>query len=168
QGLIPGHVSRAPFIRNTSAPLKISPPPPTLGGNGGVRWESLFADERGEEALNRLMHAAPEQDVSFVMACPAEEFFPVEELRNCCNTVLRREAMQILRLGPSDGYPPLTKALVALVRSEGTPAQDENLLITDGCQQSFDLLCIAFLRPGAAVLLAHPAYARATASLAGD
>ena len=167
EGLIQGHVGRGTFIRNTAPPLKISPPPPTLGGNGGVRWESLFADERGEEALNRLMHAAPEQDVSFVMACPAEEFFPVEELRNCCNTVLRREAMQILRLGPSDGYPPLKKALVALVRSEGTPAQDENLLITDGCQQSFDLLCKAFLRPGDAVLLENPAYPGAIAIFAG-
>src|SRR2546427_12840446 len=105
EGLIQGHVGRGTFIRNTSAPLKISPPPPTLGGNGGVRWESLFADGRGEEALNRLMHAAPEQDVSFVMACPAEEVFPVRVLPHLWKTLLPGEAKQNLRLGPVGRIP---------------------------------------------------------------
>src|SRR5713226_1083759 len=112
EGLIQGHVGRGTFIRGAAAPLKITPPPPAiLGSNGGVRWESLFADERGEEVLGRLMQNVPAADVSFVMARPAEEFFPVEDLRACCNTVLRREAREILRLGATDGYPPLKKEL---------------------------------------------------------
>jgi len=167
EGLIQGHVGRGTFIRGAARELKITPPPPSLGSNGGVRWESLFADERGEEVLSRLTQATPEHDVSFVMARPAEEFFPVEELRNCCNAVLRREAAQILRLGPSDGYPPLKKVLGELLRSEGLTAQDENLLITDGCQQSLDLICKAFLRPGDAVVLENPAYPGAIAIFAG-
>ncbi len=167
EGLIEGHVGRGTFIRGTAAAPKITPPPPSLGGNGGVRWESLFADERGEEGLSRLTQATPEHDVSFVMARPAEEFFPVEELRNCCNAVLRREAAEILRLGPSDGYPPLKKALCELLRAEGIQVKDENLLITDGCQQALDLLCKAFLRPGDAVVLESPAYPGAIAIFAG-
>ena len=169
EGLIEGHVGRGTFIRGTPAPLKFTPPPPggAAAGNGGVRWESLFADERGEEALSRLTHASPENAISFVMARPAEEFFPVEELRNCCNAVLRREAGPILRLGPSDGYPPLKKVLGELIRSEGVQVREENLLITDGCQQSLDLLCKAFLRLGDAVLLENPTYPGAIAIFAG-
>ena len=167
EGLIEGHVGRGTFIRGIVASTKFTPPPAPLSGNGGVRWESLFADERGEEVLSRLTQATGERDISFVMARPAEEFFPVEELRSCCNAVLRREAGQILRLGPSDGYPPLKQVLVALLRGEGYQIHDENLLITDGCQQSLDLLCKAFLRPGDAVLLENPTYPGASAIFGG-
>ncbi len=167
EGLIQGHVGRGTFIRAMAAPLRVTPPPPPLaGGNGGVRWESLFADERADEALSRLTQAVPEHSVSFVMARPAEEFFPVEEFRNCCNAVLRREASQILQLGPSDGYGPLKEVLVQLLRSEGLQVKDENLLITDGCQQALDLLCKAFLRPGDAVVLENPTYPGAIAIFA--
>jgi GntR family transcriptional regulator/MocR family aminotransferase len=92
------------------------------------------------------------------MARPAEEFFPVDELVNCVNTVLRREAGDVLTLGPSDGYAPLKEALLELLRREGIPAKDENLLITGGCQQSLDLISKAFVRPGDSVILENPTY----------
>ena len=167
EGLISGHVGRGTFIRGESVARKISavPHPATL--DGGLRWESLFADERGEEILSRLTQAAPRGSISFVMARPAAEFFPIEELRKCSNTVWRREGTEILQFGPSDGYPPLKQALVAMLRSEGCEAGDENLLITDGCQQALDLVCKAFLRPGDTVLLENPAYPGALAIFTG-
>ena len=164
EGLIEGHVGRGTFIRANGNGLKITPPaPPVLHGAEGVRWELLFADERGEEALDRLTASAPENALSFVMARPAEEFFPVDELQMCVNAVLRREATEVLRLGPSDGYPPLKQALLELLRHDGITAKDENLLITDGCQQAMDLLCKAFIRPGDSVILENPAYPGAVA-----
>jgi 2-aminoadipate transaminase len=101
------------------------------------------------------------------MARPAAEFFPVEELRKCSNAVWRREGTEILQFGPSDGYPPLKQALVAMLRAEGYETGDENLLITDGCQQALDLVCKAFLRPGDTVLLENPAYPGALAIFSG-
>ena len=167
EGLIEGHVGRGTFIRGVAQPPRITPPPPALSSNGGVRWESLFADERGEEALDRLIHAVPRDGISFVLARPDEHFFPIEELRNCCNTVLRREGAQILQLGPSDGYPPLKEVLLELLGGEGLAVKDENLLITDGCQQSLDLICKAFLRSGDSVLLENPTYPGAIAIFGG-
>jgi 2-aminoadipate transaminase len=167
EGLISGHVGRGTFIRGESAARKISALPHPTSVNGGLRWESLFADERGEEILSRLTQAAPRGSISFVMARPAAEFFPVEELRKCSNTVWRREGTEILQFGPSDGYPPLKQALVAMLRAEGYEAGDENLLITDGCQQALDLVCKAFLRPGDTVLLENPAYPGALAIFSG-
>src|SRR5574337_718032 len=170
EGLIEGHVGRGTFVRAAPAALKITPAPPPLaiaGGNGSVRWESLFADERAEEGLDRLMPDAPDEALSFVAARPADEFFPVEDFRHCCNAVLRREGKRILQLGPSDGYPPLKEVLCALLRSEGVAVKGENLLITDGCQQALDLLCKAFLRPGDSVVLENPTYPGAIAIFAG-
>jgi 2-aminoadipate transaminase len=167
EGLISGHVGRGTFIRGENVARKISAVPHPISGNGSLRWESLFADERGEEMLSRLTQAAPRGSISFVVARPAAEFFPIAELQKCSNAVWRREGTEILQFGPSDGYPPLKQALVAMLRSEGYEAGDENLLITDGCQQALDLVCKAFLRPGDTVLLENPTYTGALAIFSG-
>jgi 2-aminoadipate transaminase len=168
EGLIQGHVGRGTFIKGNGNGLKLTPPPPpVLNGNGEIRWELLFADERGEEVLSRLMAGVPEGALSFVMACPAEEYFPVEELQTCVHAVLRREARDVLNLGPSDGYPPLKEALLEMLHRDGIPAKDENLLVTDGCQQSFDLISKAFVRPGDSVILENPTYPGAVAIFNG-
>jgi 2-aminoadipate transaminase len=158
EGLIEGHVGRGTFIRANWRPLQIAPPPPSLVPGGTIRWESLFADERGDDALDRLLRTMPASGISFVVAHPPEESFPVAEMRNCCNAVLRREGARILQYGATDGYPPLRKALLDLLRGEGVQAREENLLITDGCQQALDLICKVFLRPGDAVILENPTY----------
>ena len=168
EGLIQGHVGRGTFIKGNGNGLKISPPaPPVLNGADGIRWELLFADERGEEILSRLTASAPVDSLSFVMARPASEFFPIEELQICVNAVLRREATEVLNLGPSDGYGPLKEALLEMLRQEGLTARDENLLVTDGCQQSLDLISKAFVRPGDSVILENPAYPGAVAIFNG-
>jgi DNA-binding transcriptional MocR family regulator len=168
EGLIQGHVGRGTYIKGNGNGLKLTPPaPPVLNGSEGIRWELLFADERGEEALSRLTASAPENALSFVMARPAEEYFPVEELQTCVNAVLRREATDVLNLGPSDGYGPLKEALIEQLRGDGIPAKDENLLITDGCQQSLDIISKAFVRPGDSVILENPTYPGAMAIFHG-
>ena len=168
EGLIQGHVGRGTFIKGNGNGLKITPPaPPVLNGNGGIRWELLFADERGEEILSRLTANVPEDALSFVMARPAEEFFPIDELQTCVNAVLRREGTEVLNLGPSDGYPPLKAVLLEMLHRDGIAAKDENLLITDGCQQSFDLISKAFVRPGDSVIMENPTYPGAVAIFHG-
>jgi 2-aminoadipate transaminase len=167
EGLISGHVGRGTFIRGESVVRKITPLPHPTSVSGGLRWESLFADERGEEFLTRLVQDSARDSISFVLAKPATQFFPIEELRKCSNAVWRREGSEILQMGPSDGYAPLKQALVAMLRSEGYEARDENLLITGGGQQALDLVCKAFLRPGDTVLVENPAYPGALAIFTG-
>src|SRR5262252_6615092 len=99
EGLIQGHVGRGTFIKGNGNGLKLSPPPPpVLNGNQGVRWELLFADERGAEALTRLTAGTPEDALSFVLARPAEVFFPIDELQNCVSAIMRREGTEVLTL----------------------------------------------------------------------
>ncbi|HSC44381.1 MAG TPA: PLP-dependent aminotransferase family protein [Candidatus Acidoferrum sp.] len=171
EGLIQGHVGRGTYIQGNGNghAMRFTPPPPPLpGSNGdGLRWELLFADERGEEILSRLTASAPVDSLSFVMARPASDFFPIEELQACVNAVLRREATEVLNLGSSDGYAPLKEALLELLRQDGIPAKDETLLITDGCQQALDLISKAFVRPGDCVVMENPTYPGAVAIFNG-
>lgn len=166
EGLIQGHVGRGTFICN--AAMKQFSPPPRSNGNGGMlRWESLFADERGEDGLSRLMPEVPPGAIAFTVARPPADLFPVEEFRRCCNSVMRDECRSVLQLGSTDGYEPLKRNLIEMLRAEGLTVAEGQLLITDGGQQSIDLLGKAFLRPGDAVALENPAYPGAIATLAG-
>jgi len=167
EGLIQGHVGRGTYICGN--PVKqFTPAPRSNGnGNGSMRWESIFADERGDEGLARLMPEVPPDSIAFITARPSEEFFPVEEFRRCCNAVLRNEGRHVLQLGSSDGYEPLKKVLIEFLRADGIHVRGEHLLITDGCQQAIDLVCKAFLRPGDSVALENPAYPGAAAIFAG-
>lgn len=167
EGLIQGHVGRGTFIC-APAVKQFTPVPRTNGnGHGGLRWEALFADERGDEGLSRLMPQVPPGTINFTKASPSGETFPVEEFRHCCNAVLRGEGRRVLELGSTDGYEPLKSGIIEMLRDEGLNIRSEQLLITDGCQQAIDLLCKAFLRPGDAVALENPAYPGALAILAG-
>ena len=167
EGLIQGHVGRGTFI--CAPAVKQFTPAPRANGNGhgGLRWEALFADERGDEGLSRLMPVVPAGTINFTKASPSGETFPVEEFRRCCNAVLRSEGRRVLELGSTDGYEPLKGAVMAMLREQGLNVRSEQLLITDGCQQAIDLLCKAFLRPGDAVALENPAYPGAISIFAG-
>jgi 2-aminoadipate transaminase len=167
EGLIQGHVGRGTFICGAEA-RQFTPAPPARNGNGGsVRWESLFADERGDDGLSRLLPPVPEGAIGFTCARPSAEFFPVEDFRRCSNAVLRSEGRRILQLGATDGYEPLKTALVEMLREEGTNVRPEQILITDGCQQAIDLVGRLFLRPGDSVALENPAYPGAVSIFAG-
>ena len=156
EGIIQGFVGRGTYIKG-APDREFTPPPRPMGGP--VRWEALFADERATwDGLSRLMPKVPENAIAFVNAQASVDFFPVGEVSRCASTVLKREGREILQLGASDGYAPLKQVLLERLRSEGIAAKEHQLLITDGCQQSLDLLAKAFLRPGDAVLVENPAY----------
>ncbi|HKW88460.1 MAG TPA: PLP-dependent aminotransferase family protein [Candidatus Acidoferrales bacterium] len=156
EGIIQGFVGRGTYIKSSSG-REFTPPPRPMGGP--VRWEALFADERTSwDGLSRLMPKVPEDAIAFVNAQASVEFFPVAEVRSCANAVLKREGREILQLGASDGYAPLKGALLERLRGDRIVAKEHQLLVTDGCQQSLDLLAKAFLRPGDSVLVENPAY----------
>ncbi len=166
EGLIRGHVGRGTFIcGKADGELRTEVPArPAPGKNGGVHWDGLFAEERAEESLDRLLPPTARDAISFIVARPPEELFPLDDFRRCANAVLRLRGREILQLGPTDGYPPLHEALSAWLRADGILGPRDHILVTSGCQQGLDLLARVFLRPGDAVLLENPTYPGALAA----
>src|SRR4029077_2929908 len=68
------------------------------------------------------------------------------------------EAQTILQLGSPSGYPPLRRYLLALARAEGVARDSDDILVTSGCQQAFDLIQRAVIRDGDTVLVEDPVY----------
>ena len=90
--------------------------------------------------------------ISFSTSCPGQDLFPLEDFRACCQSVVASpEILQILQLGSPFGYEPLRRYLLETARRHGIARKDDEILITNGCQQALDLLDRAFADQVAAV-----------------
>ncbi len=136
ESLIKGHVGRGSFVEWTNR----------------VDWESIIPAEEPSPA-------APQALISFSASRPSEMQFPLEEFRITCREVIdSAEATQILQLGPASGYGPLRRYLLTEARRRGTAGPDDDILITSGCQQAFDLIQRVLASHGESVVLEDPVY----------
>jgi 2-aminoadipate transaminase len=141
-GLITRHVGRGSFVSSGKA-------------TEGLRWPDL---------LNRVepVPAGPataRSCISFIVSRPSAELFPLDDFRASCEAVLRRgDLAEILQLGSPSGYPPLRQLLLEEARAKGLAGANDELIVTNGCQQALDLICRVLLRPGDAVVVEDPVY----------
>lgn len=102
----------------------------------------------------------PTAPASFSRSRPSELLFPLQEFRKtCAEVVASDDAASILQLGSPAGYLPLRRHLLEQTRTEGAARESDDILITSGCQQAFDLLQ-RVLCPAerATVLIEDPVY----------
>ncbi len=136
-GLIKGYVGRGSFVE----------------GRSHVDWDSLIPAEEPQPP------ATPAGAVSFSASRPSETEFPIEEFRATTREVIDSDgALNILQLGPASGYGPLRKYLLDQLRAEGIAGRDDDLLITSGAQQAFDLIQRILASRGETVLIEDPVY----------
>jgi 2-aminoadipate transaminase len=143
EGFIRGHVGRGSFVEGTvESPRRLD-------------WESLIPPDNHAPAPP----AAAVAKISFSASRPSEILFPLDEFRTTCREVIgSAEAAQILQLGPAGGYGPLRRYLLEESRKRGAAGENDDILITSGCQQAFDLLQRVLASHGETVLLEDPVY----------
>jgi 2-aminoadipate transaminase len=147
EGLIAGQVGRGSFVRGAGR-----------GADGGMDWSSIL-EGREAEAAGAQGPLGPEI-VSFVMSRPSTALFPLDDFRASCSAVLARgDLADILQLGSPSGFEPLRRSLLEDARRQGLATASDDLLITNGCQQSLDLLGRVVLKPGDCVIVEDPVYA---------
>jgi 2-aminoadipate transaminase len=97
--------------------------------------------------------------ISFAASRPSELLFPLEEFRESCREVISGpEALSILQLGPSTGYGPLRRYLLAEAKQKGDATERDEVAVTSGCQQALDLIQRTLISPGDVVLIEDPVY----------
>jgi DNA-binding transcriptional MocR family regulator len=157
-GLIEGTVGRGTFVSPLASEVR-RPPEPARRANQDVFWQSFLAQEQRDDSLGRLMASALEPGViSFATAHGPDDLTPVDLVRRATDAVLRRDGPTILQYGSSDGYAPLKTYLQARARKDGIPLETDELLITNGCQQSLDLIRHSLVAPGDVVVCENPTY----------
>ena len=144
-------------------------PKSTLDGQVTTNWDERFAERTQgmtSSIIRELLKLALQPDIiSFAGGMPASELFLVREFEEACRYVLTHDGVRALQYGTTDGYPPLRQYLVEKVRKYGVPAEQENILITNGSQQALDLIGKMFINPGDVILTEGPTYLGALQSL---
>ena len=112
-----------------------------------------------KSAIRELLKLTKEPGIiSFAGGLPAPETFPVEELREVTEEVLKNEAAFALQYGTTEGDDLLREQLVKRYREMGLDITKENLVITTASQQSLDFLGRVFINKGDKVIVESPSY----------
>jgi DNA-binding transcriptional MocR family regulator len=152
RGLVRGYVGRGTFV--CARPDPGSAP---FAWRGKVSAAALQSDDTTVRDL--VAHAADPSVVSFAAGSPALEFFPVDALQKAIASILSRDPLVALKLGPTEGQPRFREAIAE--RFGGSP---ENVLVLAGAQQGLDLLSRCLIDPGDAVIIDRPGYLGAIGS----
>jgi DNA-binding transcriptional MocR family regulator len=119
------------------------------------RMQELKASE-----IREILKVTQQRDmISFAGGLPAAEMFPVAELQEATQEVLRREGSRALQYSTTEGFVNLRWALAVRMNAKrGTCVDTDAILISSGSQQGLDLTGKLFLDEGDAVLCESPTY----------
>ncbi len=97
--------------------------------------------------------------ISFGGGLPAAELFPVQDVCDAQNRVMRKRGAQALQYSVTDGIAELRAWVAARLSAQHGPRITEaDVVITGGSQQGLDLYARVFLDAGDVVALEDPSY----------
>lgn len=156
-GLITSRVGSGSYVSRVPAPAHALPmrehtPSP-------MPWDSLLAVQSRDNWLQEMGGFDGRRDViSLALALPSADLFPLDDFRRCVDRVLRRQGRVLLQLGTTSGYGPLQEYIASQLALSGARVSPDEVLITNGCQQSLDLIRQILVQPGEEVVLENPTY----------
>ena len=143
-------------------------------------WHQARRSARLNPSIIREILKVTEQPGILSMAggLPSADTFPVEAIREACNTVLSQAPREALQYAASEGFAPLREWVAQHLGAMGMQVSPAQVLITTGSQQGLDLVGKVMVDAGAPIAVETPTYLGALqafnpyepiyASLAGD
>lgn len=130
------------------------------------RFNPAFEAPQGSPIRELFKYTQQTGMISFAGGYPAPALFDAEALGRSAAAVLREAPAACLQYGASEGAPALIEALRALTRERANGAAcADDLLVTTGSQQAFELLLRVLVASGDCVALERPAYPAAIQAL---
>jgi len=124
-----------------------------------MSWESLLSVQSRDNWLQEMSSLdSTREAISLSLALPSADLFPLDEFRRCVDTVLRRQGRVLLQLGTTSGYQPLQEYIAGQLALSGVRVSPDEVMITNGCQQSLDLIRQILVGPADEVALENPTY----------
>jgi len=96
-----------------------------------------------------------QQPINFTRGVPASESYPVDELIEAAQTVLKEHATTVLQYGPALGFLPMRQWL-----AEWQGVSVDQVLTGNGSLELIEFLCRHLIRPGDIVFTESPTYDR--------
>lgn len=102
--------------------------------------------------------------ISFAGGYPAPELFDIPGLQASISTQAST-LQESMSYGATEGLPVLREILATLCTQRGIQAGKDDILVTSGSQQAYELLVRALIAPGDTALVERPAYPAAIQGL---
>ena len=124
---------------------------------------TIFADrmENTRKSFIREILKVTQQPeiISFAGGLPNSALFPAEELAAAAAKVMSEDAANVLQYSTTEGYLPLREFIARrYLEKNGLEISPSEILITNGSQQSLDLIAKVFLNKGDNVVIEIPGY----------
>lgn len=125
--------------------------------------EIIFADRMQatrKSFIREILKVTQQPEViSFAGGLPNPGLFPVEEIASAASKVLSDEGTTVLQYSTTEGYLPLREFIAhRYLKKSGLKIDPNEILITNGSQQSLDLIGKVFLNKGDRVIIEKPGY----------
>ena len=96
--------------------------------------------------------------ISFAGGLPAPELFPMDDLREAMDRVVKKYGAPAFQYTLSRGVPILREVLAQRASERDTPTSVDNIIITAGAQQAIELVARAFVDRGDYIITEYPTY----------
>lgn len=103
--------------------------------------------------------------ISFAGGYPSKDLFDREGLAQALDAAYRGDPIACLQYGDTAGAPLLRRSLARLMGARGVNCDADDIMVTTGSQQGFDLLLRTLIAPGDTALIEEPAYPAAIQAL---
>jgi DNA-binding transcriptional MocR family regulator len=129
-----------------------------------MTWEDKLSADAGSidasEIRELLKILADPEILSFAGGIPDPALFPMEQVRNFRERMRDNQDQdrQLMQYSQTEGYAPLREWVADKASNTSVSVIKENILITNGAQQSLTLLASALIDAGTPIAVANPTY----------
>jgi GntR family transcriptional regulator/MocR family aminotransferase len=133
-----------------------------------MMWDALLRAQARDNWLAEMSSLEQRRDgTSLALALPSADLFPLDDFRRAVDRVLRKQGRVLLQLGATSGYEPLQEYIASRLALSGAKVTADEVLITNGCQQSLDLIRQILIEPGDEMVIENPTYPGALSVFCG-
>jgi len=124
-----------------------------------VQYSDRLSRIKGSVIREIFKMMADPQIISLGGGNPAAESYPMEQIRQITDELLREKGVAMLEYGITSGYRPFLEAyLEHLVRPKGVDAEINNVITFTGSGQGIYLILDVFIDPGDVILVESPTF----------
>jgi len=119
----------------------------------------LKPDFQGEFTGEILRAGASPDLISFAGGLPNPISFPIDEMEDAVQKVLKTNGVKALQYSTTAGYEPLRAFVAKRYEKWGVKGvQPDDIVITNGSQQALDMISACLINPGDEIVVEDPTY----------
>jgi len=127
-----------------------------------VNIERLYSDRAGKmrkSVIRELLKVTQDPEIiSFAGGLPNPNSFPINELQEVVEYVMKHYGKTALQYGTTQGHDTLREIIAERAYKEGIETTADNIIIYSGSQQALDTVGKIFLNPGDTAIVGLPTY----------